>query len=127
MRPGSDNPNQLVVEGQEDLYAVVELLRPHIGWPDSSAGAPVYINVGGGVQEILKPAYLNVLLKSRQIHVLGVILDGNSTPSGRYQRFRDICRSQFPSVPPEAPPEGLVVENTEEKRLGLWIMPDKRR
>jgi len=55
---------------------------------------------------------------------LGILLDADTNAQARYQSVRHLCVGTFPRLPQEIPPEGLVTENEDEKRLGLWIMPD---
>ena len=122
--PGSDNPRRLVVEGIDDLYAVVGVMRAHISWPVDREQAPVWIDRGGSVSEILKPAFLDVHLKSRTIGTLGVMIDANSSGVTRYRQLRTLCKNTFPEMPERLPAEGLVVGNEHGRRLGVWIMPD---
>lgn len=124
---GTHNPNQLVVEGQDDLFAIVMLMRAHVDWPEgkgSKASAPVYIHNGNGATEILREQYLPVFLKSSVLRVGGVVLDADTAPRGRYQSIRKLCLPQFPGLPEVLPVDGLVVENVQHRRFGVWIMPD---
>ncbi|HEX3940634.1 MAG TPA: DUF3226 domain-containing protein, partial [Acidobacteriaceae bacterium] len=126
MSPTS-NPNQLIVEGPDDLFVIVKLMKAFVDWPEgpnSKASAPVYIHNGNGAPEILKEEYLSVFLKNAALQIGGVVLDADSDPRSRYQRIRTLCISQFPSLPADLPAEGLVVDNERAKRLGIWIMPD---
>jgi len=118
------NPNQMVVEGYDDQYSVVGLMSAHVDWPDDVKKAPVYIHIGNGADEILKDGFLSTFLKSPVIRRLGVMLDADQGPEGRYERFRARCLGAFSELPPKLPEDGLVVENEQQMRLGLWIMPD---
>ena len=124
---GTHNPNQLVVEGQDDLFAVVGLMRAHVDWPEGPASktvAPVFIHNGNGAPEILKKEFLSVFLKNPVLRAGGIILDADTTPRGRYDSIRSLCIGLFPNLPSVIPTDGLVVENDDHKRLGIWIMPD---
>jgi hypothetical protein len=120
-------PKQLIVEGQDDRQAVVELMRKHVvGWPQiGKKGAPVIIRLGNSVDEILSEKYLQGTLKTAPLKVLGVMLDadGGVTAEDRYASFRNQCNSLFPGLPRHLPKDGLIDDNGE-KRLGLWVMPD---
>lgn len=121
------NPNQLVVEGHDDLSAIANLMRGYVDWPagkESKEKAPVYIHIGNGAEEILKEEFLSVFLKGPTLKIAGVVLDADSKPRGRYARIRTLCLNQFPSMPLDLPAEGLVVENSQSKRFGVWVMPD---
>ena len=39
-------------------------------------------------------------------------------------RIRQLCVPLFPNLPERMPQEGLIAENDEAKRFGVWIMPD---
>ncbi len=114
----------MVVEGFDDLFSVVGLMRVHVVWPQDKNEAPVYIRVGNGAEEILKDGFLSALLKTAVIKTLGVMLDGDTSPRGRYQRIHALCSPLFPAMPADLPKDGLVVDNAEQKRFGVWIMPD---
>lgn len=120
-------PKQLIVEGQDDRQAIVELMRCHIEcWPKrGKEGAPVIIRLGNSVDEILAPKYLQGVLKTAALNVLGVMLDadGGVKPDDRYASFRHQCVSSFPDLPQNLPKEGLIADN-KDKRLGFWVMPD---
>lgn len=115
---------QLVVEGYDDLFSVVGLMRAHVDWPQRPEECPVYMEIGKSAPEILEDGYLTTILKSREIQTLGVMLDADTKPSGRYERIRNLCSGFFPTLPEELPRDGLVSENDEHKWLGVWIMPD---
>lgn len=118
-----DYPKILIVEGADDRHSVIGLMRHHIAWPEESERWPVWIEVGNSVDEVLAPAYLTTEIKSSNARIVGVVLDSDLTAAGRYQRVRQLCSSLFPSMPYTMPEGGLVVHN-DEKRFGLWVMPD---
>ena len=120
---GKSNPNRLIVEGYADLFSVVALMSAHIDWPLDKGNAPVWIEIGGSVEEILEDGYLKVHLMSRETKTLGVVLDADANPSGRYASFSHRCE-QFFRLPKDLPKDGLVADGTDGKRLGLWVMPD---
>jgi hypothetical protein len=98
---------RLIVEGQDDLFSVVGLMRAHVTWPKDVASAPVFIDIGRSVSEILERAYLTTMLKNPEIITLGVMLDADDKPTGRYHSFRNICNVEFPNLPDELPTFGL--------------------
>jgi hypothetical protein len=112
------------VEGHEDLFSVVHLMRSHIDWPEDKGKAPVWIDVGKSAEEILDPIFLSAMLKSSAIDVLGVMIDADTKPRSRYTRLRSTCLNAFPTMPQDLPASGAIVENNDHKRLGVWIMPD---
>lgn len=118
-----DFPKILIVEGADDKHSVIGLMGHHIAWPKESERWPVLVDLGNSVDEILAPAYLTTEIKASNARVVGVVLDADQSVSGRYQRVRQLCASLFPSLPDTMPDGGLVVDN-DEKRFGLWVMPD---
>ena len=54
------------------------------------------------------------------------MLDADLHVGGRYERIRQLCATLFPSLPGQLSQGGLVVENEDEKRFGVWLMPDNR-
>jgi uncharacterized protein DUF3226 len=118
-----DNPRQMLVEGYEDLYSVHGLMRAHIDWPDTPEKYPVWINIGRSDEEILR-GLIPAKFKERYTRFLGVVLDADTKPNGRYDSIRNQCLSIFPTMPKTLPTGGLIVENEEHQRLGAWIMPD---
>ena len=117
-------PSQLIVEGYEDLYAVVGLMSAHIEWPEDKRQAPVNIEIGKSVSEILEDGYLTTILRKPGVRNTGIMFDADTSPKGRYESVRHICMKLFPALPVELPTSGLIVENVEQQRLGIWIMPD---
>lgn len=118
------NPNQMIVEGWDDLHSVVSLMRNFVEWPKEPLNWPVHIHMGNGAEDILSEGVLLTYLKGSTVNVFGVMLDADEKADGRYTSVRNICKEIFPSLPKQLPPGGIVVENDENKRLGVWIMPD---
>jgi hypothetical protein len=119
--PQRECPNKLIVEGHDDKHSIIHLMRAHIPWTDPP---PVWIVCGWSADQILVRGYLTAQIKVQTTRVLGVIFDADTSPRGRYGRVRESCRSLFPDIPEELPAEGLIVDNENGKRLGVWIMPD---
>jgi len=84
---------------------------------------PDRVEVGNSVDEILEPAYLTTEIKAPNARIVGVVLDADLAAAGRYERVRQLCSSLFPTLPNTMPEGGIVVHN-DEKRFGLWVMPD---
>lgn len=116
--------NQLVVEGYEDLYSVVGLMKAHIAWPEGKDKAPVHIEIGKSATEILEDGYLTTVLKTQGVRVTGIMFDADTNLKGRYDSLRGICLSMFPGLPTKCPDSGVITENADNRRLGIWIMPD---
>ena len=118
------NPNLLIVEGHDDKHSVIGLMKSHVEWPADIEKCPVFIEVGLSVEEILNPAHLRVQMKEPNLQALGIMIDADTKPASRYQSLLKTCSGEFPAMPQTIDAGGLVVENSDGKRLGIWIMPD---
>ena len=114
---------RLIVEGSDGRHSVIGLMRHHVPWPKDRDQAPFWIELGNSVDEILADNFISTHLKARGVEILGVMLDADTTPPGRYQRVYQLCSQLFPSMPKSLEPTGLIAEN-QGKRFGLWVMPD---
>ena len=112
------------MEGHDDRRSVVGLMEHHVNWPNGKEKAPVYIEVGEGVEEILKPAYLTTQMKTPNLEAIGIMLDADVATGSRYQQIKTVYLKEFPDLPESMPKEGLIAVNKDGLRLGLWIMPD---
>ncbi|MGH9450926.1 MAG: DUF3226 domain-containing protein [Terriglobia bacterium] len=119
--PPKHTSRRLVVEGHDDRMSVLGLARHRLQWPDPG---PVLIDLGGGAEEILESAYLTTLLKTRELKIAGIMFDADSSPEKRYRAICKVCSEFFPNLPGNMPTTGLIVQNAEGKRFGVWIMPD---
>ena len=120
----TQNSNKLLVEGHDDLFSVAGLMRHFVKWPDNKDEFPVWIEVGYGATNILQKHYIPAMLKEANTKVLGVMLDADLDVKGRFESFRNLCVDFFPKIPKQLPESGLIVNNDDGKRVGLWIMPD---
>lgn len=95
----------------------------HTAWPEDKQKAPVWIEISNGAQEILRDGFLSVYVKDPEVKTLGVVFDADAKPTERYTRVATLCKPFF-TFPKELPKNGLILENGNKKRFGLWIMPD---
>jgi hypothetical protein len=114
----------MIVEGYDDVHSVVSLMRPFVEWPKEEPGWPVHIHMGNGAEDILSEGVLITYLKSSNVKTFGIMLDADAKARGRYGSIRNICKEMFPNLPHDLPVDGVVVDNSENGRLGVWIMPD---
>lgn len=119
-----DHSNLLIVEGQDDKFSIIGLMEHHVAWPDKREDCPVYIEVGSSAEEILKQGYLTAQIKASHIQAVGVMLDADANAHGRYHKIRNLCSQLFPDLPAEIKQDGLIISNGDQKRFGVWLMPD---
>ena len=126
---GGKNPNWLIVEGIADRQAVPGLIRAHTDWsmqPRDLGQVPVFIYPRGGVSEILSETSMGVTMRTKTIRNLGVIVDGNSDPTARYRSLQNRYLKWFLTIPEELNESGLIVDNSDSRRFGAWIMPNNK-
>lgn len=115
-----DHSNILIVEGVEDQRSVIGLMKDHISWQEESKLWPVWVELGDGVDQILAAGYLTAQIKASNAKTVGVMLDADHDADSRYRRIRQLCATLFPNLPERMPPAGLIVENDDEKRFGVY-------
>lgn len=96
-------------------------------WPRSTGNLdqdPVYIESGVGVSEILNKNSMQVTMKTNTIRNLGIIVDANSGIQARYRSLRICCLEWFPTISKDLPRDGLIVQNSNGRRFGAWVMPN---
>lgn len=118
------NRSILLVEGQDDKYTIVSLMKKYIAWGEKEEDWPVMVKQQGGVEQLLKPANISAHVKSAD--VIGIVIDADDEHARRWESVRNLCRRHFPEIPNDLPEDGLIIENSEQKRLGVWIMPDNK-
>ena len=119
------NPNQLVVEGTEDLYAVASLMGKWVEWDKDKKKAPVYIDAVGGVDKILDRTNIRVRLKSSGLKRLGFIIDADSSCQSRWDSLKGhLTACGVQDLPDAIPSAGLVKTTSYGLKIGAWIMPD---
>ncbi len=118
--------SQLLVEGTDDLYVIVELMKRNgVDWPDRKADAPVLIKPMQGVGAIMKAPFLGDQLKQPGLQALGIMIDADDDPKRRWEWFRDqLATRQFRNLPETMPATGLITDDAAGLRVGLWLMPD---
>jgi hypothetical protein len=116
--------NRMLVEGKEDQFCIIQLMKHHIKWPEDKTQCPVLIETGGSADEILAKGFLSTKLKSSEVAILGVVLDADEDCDARWNRLHAGCIDIFPNLPTKLPAAGAIVENADGKRFGAWIMPD---
>jgi hypothetical protein len=114
----------LIVEGVDDKHSVIGLMKSHVDWPKEKSKWPVFVELGNSAPEILAPAFLTTHFKEAGVTTVGIMLDADANPAGRYQSIRNTSSKFFPDLPEIMPAGGLVSKNLGGMRMGVWIMPD---
>ncbi len=122
---------KLLVEGSTERRVIPELVKAQgSSWPKAEIGSHVpYIDDSGGVANILRAGTLSSEFKATGLERLGVIVDANGNPSGRWDAIRQRCGSELPDMadlPEQVPEDGFVQQREDGSWFGVWIMPDNR-
>lgn len=115
----------LLVEGVSDREILETLLLSR------NIEHQVEIKVAGSITELLKSARLRTELKASGLRSLGLVVDADEKPEGRWKRIAQLfeelgcARRELPNPDKRRPPEdGLVVRLEEGIALGAWVMPN---
>ncbi len=95
-----------------------------MAWGEAEEEWPVDVKPQGGVKRLLTRTNISTNLKSADM--VGIIVDADDAYAPRWQSVRNLCQEHFPEIPNDLPENGLIIENNEQKRLGVWIMPDNK-
>jgi hypothetical protein len=118
--------NKLLVEGKQDLFVIAELLDHYIVWGGRHDECVEGICDYDGVDDLLGPDEIETVLLTPNLAALGIVVDANGDANLRWHQVRSHCTAQFPALPANLPPDGLIVMNERGLRLGVWIMPDNQ-
>lgn len=112
----------LMVEGQDDEHVVKNICGQH------QLGTIEIIHPYGGKGPLLEG--IGVRLKESGISALGIILDADADPQGRWEAVvARLSAAGFAGLPVAPQSEGTVVEppmGSLLPRVGVWLMPDNQ-
>jgi hypothetical protein len=120
------HPNVMIVEGHDDLGSVVHLMKHHVNWPDDERSRPVDIRLGKSDSQILDKAFIGTILKQSGLKILSIMLDADGSVHNRWRSVRGVLVDSFPALPETMPERGVITENDNGLRIGVWIMPDNK-
>jgi len=120
--------NVLLVEGKQEVRTIPEIIEANgIHW-GTSKNPVVYIIDNEGCSNLIDPDLITIELQVRGRSALGILLDADDTPFGRWESIKNACRKtkSIPDLPKELPEEGLICEAFNGVKFGVWLMPDNR-
>ena len=121
-----NHPKILLVEGKEDARVIPELMEANgIEWKVNKIPV-VYIKDNDGYENLVDPDVISSELQASKLSVLGIIIDGDDNPSGRWESIRNASLESIPNIPKALPEEGLIHILPNGVRFGIWIMPDNK-
>lgn len=133
-KPTREAPNQLLVEGTDDKYTVINLIQKSgVEWTGENKSIPFIPELGqedGGLETLFKQLEVqSKRLQTIEEGNLGVVIDANSNPKSRWARIREIIdkSGMGVSLPDEPKAAGEVLQlPSKKRRFGVWMMPDNR-
>ena len=116
----------LLVEGKQDVRVIPQLIEANgINW-GTRRNPVVYIRDYEGYQNLVDPDVISTELQASGLSVLGIIIDADDNPLGRWQSVRSASLKSIPDIPEALPEEGLIHIGTNGIKFGIWIMPDNK-
>lgn len=105
----------LLVEGGDDKHVILALCNKF------ELAQTFTIKDCGGIDSLFEQ--IPVRFKQTNIDTVGVIIDADVRISTRWNQMQRILSKSFSDLPEDLPTEGLIYSENE-KKVGVWIMPD---
>jgi hypothetical protein len=123
MRP---NPNILLVEGDEEKRVIPYLMDHHVVWGDVEFEWVAQVKSHGGIDDLLEPGNIKSEAAVAGRKAMGIVVDADDQLDSRWARVRQCCLGIADDFPEDLPSEGLIHQNSDGLRTGVWIMPDNQ-
>ena len=118
--------NVLLVEGKEDVRVIPELIEANgVNW-GTRKNPVVYIRDYDGYDQLVEADVISTELQASGLSALGIMLDADDNPSGRWQSIRNACLQSIPDIPKALPETGLIQIAPNNVKFGIWLMPDNK-
>ena len=112
----------LLVEGTDDEH-VLKHICGNRGIPNLDD-----VKAHENDEDLLEDFTTRIKASAEEGDVLGVVIDGDKTPSGRWQSIRNrLLEAGYENVPGKADSKGTIVDPPDKSllpRVGAWIMPN---
>jgi hypothetical protein len=119
-------PNVLLVEGKQDVRVIPELIESNgVNW-GTRKNPVVHIRDFDGYQNLVAPDVISTELQGSGLSALGIMVDADEYPLGRWQSLRAASLESIPDLPETLPEVGLIHLAPNGVRFGVWMMPDNR-
>lgn len=107
----------LLVEGNDDQHVIWSLLKYH-NFPHCFE-----VQEKGGIDRLL--ASFPVQIKGSAVEALGIVIDADLDALARWTSIKgDLTRLGYTGCPLDLPTAGLVLEQEDLPKVGVWIMPN---
>lgn len=120
------HPRVLLVEGKQDVRVIPELIEANgVNWGTRKSPI-VYIRDYDGYQKLVDPDVIATELQASGLSALGIVIDADDNPLGRWRSIRSACLKSIPDIPDTLPEDGLIHSTPNGIKFGIWIMPDNK-
>jgi hypothetical protein len=120
------NPNILLVEGDEEKRVIPYRMDHHVVWGDKEDEWVAQVQSHGGIDELLEPGNIKGAALTTGWKDVGIVVDANDHFDSRWAQVWHCCLGIAADFPETLPPEGLIHQNVDGLRIGVWIMPDNQ-
>jgi hypothetical protein len=86
----------------------------------------VYLRDYDGYHKIVDSDVIATELQASGLSALGIMIDADDNPQGRWQSVRQACLKSIPDIPEILPEKGLIHTTSNTIKFGVWIMPDNK-
>lgn len=128
-------PKILLVEGKSDFHLIRNLLGHHnlscteASKPGRSDSSSISIEPKEGINVLLDG--LEVFLRRGELQQLGIVVDANQNPEGRWEQLKSrILSAGVATLPDKFPSNELhfiLNRSTQpDVKVGIWMMPDNQ-
>ena len=118
------NLHILMVEGTDDEHVLRHICRKR------SIPEPDRVLPQGGAPKLLEAMPRQIEASTGEQDVIGVVIDADQNPDGRWQAIRDrLVDAGYQNVPGHPDPSGTILEPAQGSPLpqvGVWVMPDNK-
>lgn len=119
-------PRVLLVEGKQDRFVIPELIEANgVNW-GTRKNPVVFIRDYDGDRKLVDPDVISTELQASGLSALGIMIDADDNPTGRWQSIRSASLKSIPDLPETLPEDGLIHTTPTGIRFGIWIMPDNK-
>ena len=120
------HPKILLVEGKDDKFVILNLMKRYVAWGETESEWVVQIESFDGVEDLLRRGVISTRSKERNRQALGIIIDADDQRDARWASVSQRCREAVLDFPKELPSDGLIHVAPSGLRIGVWIMPDNQ-
>jgi hypothetical protein len=122
----SNQKRRLLVEGQNDLFAITHLVNRRFAagrCAVSAARESLYVQQHDGIENLLREGVIDGAAKTYER--LGIVVDSDGDVQARWQQVAHRLTKAGISVPAQAATGGVVVPGVKAiSKVGVWLMPD---